>query len=70
VIEDRRALGHRRARAVFHLLNLARQDEADVLDDGADTACGLGAAAADLQSRLRALPVVALAPPDDALLRA
>jgi len=55
-------------RALFHLLNLARQDEADVLMT-ARTQLRVGRLQLpDLQSRLRAVPVVALAPPDDALL--
>jgi chromosomal replication initiation ATPase DnaA len=55
-------------RALFHLLNLAREDEAFVLLT-ARTAL-MTVAIRDLGSRLKALPVVALAPPDDALLRA
>jgi chromosomal replication initiation ATPase DnaA len=55
-------------RALFHLLNLAREEAAFILL----TARGaLGTPViADLGSRLRALPVVALAPPGDDLLRA
>jgi chromosomal replication initiation ATPase DnaA len=55
-------------RALFHLLNLAREDAAFVLLT-ARSALGTPTIA-DLGSRLRALPVVALAPPDDGLLRA
>jgi chromosomal replication initiation ATPase DnaA len=55
-------------RALFHLLNLAREDDAFVLLT-ARTA-PVRSAIRDLGSRLKALPVVALAPPDDALLRA
>jgi chromosomal replication initiation ATPase DnaA len=55
-------------RALFHLLNLAREDAAFVLLT-ARTAL-MSVAIRDLGSRLKALPVVALAPPDDALLRA
>ena len=55
-------------RALFHLLNLARQDDAFVLLTARTAA--LPCALRDLGSRLRALPVVAMAPPDDALLRA
>jgi len=57
-------------RALFHLLNLAREEEAYVLITAATAPAGWPIALADLASRLRALPVVAVAPPDDALLRA
>jgi chromosomal replication initiation ATPase DnaA len=57
-------------RALFHLLNLARQDEADVLMTARTQPVGWALQLPDLQSRLRAVPVVALAPPDDGLLRA
>jgi chromosomal replication initiation ATPase DnaA len=57
-------------RALFHLLNLARQDEADVLMTARTQPSGWSLQLSDLQSRLRAVPVVALAPPDDNLLRA
>lgn len=55
-------------RALFHLLNLAREDEAFVLLT-ARTA-PVSVAIRDLGSRLKALPVVVMAPPDDVLLRA
>jgi chromosomal replication initiation ATPase DnaA len=55
-------------RALFHLLNLAREDEAFVLLTA--RAAPMRSTIRDLGSRLKALPVVALAPPDDALLRA
>jgi chromosomal replication initiation ATPase DnaA len=67
VVEDV-AAGAFDERALFHLLNLAREDEAFVLLT-ARTAL-MTVAVRDLGSRLKALPVVALAPPDDALLRA
>ena len=67
VVEDL-AAGAFDERALFHLLNLAREDEAFVLLT-ARTA-PMAVAIRDLGSRLKALPVVALAPPDDALLRA
>ncbi len=57
-------------RALFHLLNLARQEEADVLMTARTQPAGWSLQLPDLQSRLRAVPVVALAPPDDGLLRA
>ncbi|HKA79954.1 MAG TPA: chromosomal replication initiator DnaA [Xanthobacteraceae bacterium] len=67
VVEDV-AAGAFDERALFHLINLAREDGAFVLLT-ARTAL-MSVAICDLGSRLRALPVVALAPPDDALLRA
>lgn len=67
VVEDV-AAGAFDERALFHLLNLAREDEAFVLLT-ARTAL-MTVAIRDLGSRLKALPVVALAPPDDTLLRA
>jgi chromosomal replication initiation ATPase DnaA len=57
-------------RALFHLLNLAREEEAYVLLTARAAPAGFAVDIRDLASRLRALPVVALAPPDDALLRA
>ncbi len=55
-------------RALFHLLNLAREDAAFVLLTARSVPVTF--AIRDLGSRLKALPVVAMAPPDDALLRA
>ena len=57
-------------RALFHLLNLARQDAADVLMTARTEPSTWTLELPDLASRLRAVPVVRLAPPDDALLRA
>ena len=57
-------------RALFHLLNLARQDDADVLMTARTPPSAWTLELPDLSSRLRALPVVQLAPPDDGLLRA
>ena len=56
--------------ALFHLLNLAREERAYVLITARTTPAGWRIATPDLASRLRALPVVALDAPDDALLRA
>ena len=67
VVEDV-AAGAFDERTLFHLLNLAREEAAFVLLT-ARTAL-MSVAIRDLGSRLKALPVVALAPPDDALLRA
>ena len=55
-------------RALFHLLNLAREEQAFVLLTARSAA--LDCAIRDLGSRLRALPLVVIAPPDEALLRA
>lgn len=57
-------------RALFHLLNLARQDAAFVLLTAQDSPANWHLSVRDLASRLRAVPVVALAPPDDMMLRA
>ena len=57
-------------RALFHLLNLAREDHAFVLMSGRLPPSVLNVTLPDLASRLRALPVVALAAPDDAMFRA
>jgi chromosomal replication initiation ATPase DnaA len=57
-------------RALFHLLNLAREQSAFLLLTSRAPPAGFTLAIRDLASRLRALPVVTLAPPDDALLRA
>lgn len=56
--------------ALFHLLNLAREQSAYLLLTATSAPAGWSLPLADLHSRLRALPVVTLAPPDDALLRA
>jgi len=57
-------------RALFHLINLAREEEAFVLLTARTAPAGWALTVRDLGSRLKALPVVAMAPPDDALLRA
>jgi chromosomal replication initiation ATPase DnaA len=57
-------------RALFHLLNLAREDNAFVLLTSRTPPAGWRLAIRDLDSRLQALPIVRLAPPDDVLLRA
>jgi chromosomal replication initiation ATPase DnaA len=57
-------------RALFHLLNLAREERAFLLLTTRAPALGGSSRIRDLRSRLQALPMVALAPPDDALLRA
>jgi chromosomal replication initiation ATPase DnaA len=57
-------------RALFHLLNLAREDGAHLLLTARELPAGWNLQVRDLASRLKALPVVALAAPDDGLLRA
>jgi chromosomal replication initiation ATPase DnaA len=57
-------------RALFHLMNLAREDDAYVLLTCRQPQTLFDIELRDLQSRLRAIPVVTLDPPDDALLRA
>jgi chromosomal replication initiation ATPase DnaA len=56
-------------RTLFHLINLAREQSADVLFTARTAPSGFAVSLRDLGSRLRALPVVMLEAPDDALLR-
>src|SRR6186713_1683984 len=56
--------------ALFHLLNLAREERAYVLITARSAPTTWQVRTADLVSRLRALPIVALTAPDDALFRA
>lgn len=69
VVEDL-AAGRFDERALFHLLNLAREEDAFVLITARTLPTAMPVALRDLASRLRALPAVTLAAPDDALLRA
>lgn len=55
-------------RAVFHLLNLAREEEAFVLITARTAPAEIELR--DLRSRLRAIPTMQLLPPDDHLFRA
>src|SRR4029079_10887237 len=57
-------------RALFHLMNLAREDEAFVLITARLAPSAFQIELRDLRSRLRAVPVVTLLPPDDQLFRA
>ena len=57
-------------RALFHLLNLAREADAYVLLTGRVPPSALDTELRDLRSRLRAVPMVPLSPPDDPLFRA
>ena len=56
-------------RALFHLLNLVREHQAYLLITSRVMPVSLPVRIPDLASRLRAVPAVAMAPPDDALLR-
>jgi chromosomal replication initiation ATPase DnaA len=57
-------------RALFHLLNLAHEDEASVLITARAPPSAFAIELRDLRSRLRAIPTVSLLPPDDQLFRA
>ena len=57
-------------RALFHLLNLAREHEAFVLMTARQPPSTFEVGLRDLRSRLRALPVITLEQPDDGLFRA
>jgi len=57
-------------RALFHLMNLAREDAAFVLITSRLAPSAFEIELRDLRSRLRAVPVVSLSPPDDHLFRA
>ena len=56
--------------ALFHLLNLAREERAYLLVTARAAPATFPVTTRDLASRLRAIPVVTLTAPDDALLRA
>ena len=56
--------------ALFHLLNLARERKCPVLLTSGAAIDQIGLTVADLRSRLRLAPGVAIREPDDALLRA
>jgi len=57
-------------RALFHLMNLAREDQAFVLITSRLPPSAFAVELRDLRSRLRAVPTVLLLPPDDQLFRA
>jgi chromosomal replication initiation ATPase DnaA len=69
VVEDLKS-GGLDERAMFHLMNLAREDAAFVLMTSRVVPAALEIELRDLRSRLRAVPVVSLLPPDDQLFRA
>jgi chromosomal replication initiation ATPase DnaA len=68
VIEDLKP-GRFDERAMFHLMNLARQDEAFVLMTTRLSPSAFEVELRDLRSRLRAVPTVSLLPPVDLLFR-
>jgi chromosomal replication initiation ATPase DnaA len=57
-------------RALFHLMNLAREEAASVLITARSPPTALQIELRDLRSRLRAVPTVLLLAPDDQLFRA
>jgi chromosomal replication initiation ATPase DnaA len=57
-------------RALFHLINLAREDNAYLLFTARAAPAAWPIAIPDVASRLRAMPALTLAAPDDAMLRA
>jgi chromosomal replication initiation ATPase DnaA len=69
VLEDLKP-GEIEERALFHLLNMAREDGAYILITARDVPASLPMCLNDLRSRLRAIPVVELLSPDDQLFRA
>jgi chromosomal replication initiation ATPase DnaA len=69
VVEDLKPSGFDE-RAMFHLLNLAREEQAFVLITAQKPPSAIEIELRDLRSRLRAVPVVSLLPPDDQLFRA
>jgi chromosomal replication initiation ATPase DnaA len=69
VVEDLKSQGFDE-RALFHLLNLAREEQASVLITARTGPAAMEIELRDLRSRLRAVPTVLLLPPDDRLFRA
>jgi chromosomal replication initiation ATPase DnaA len=69
LIEDLHA-GIGDQRILFHLLNLVREHRLSMLLTSRVPPGELAVALPDLRSRLRALPVVAISPPDEPLLKA
>lgn len=69
VVEDI-APGNIDEAALFHLFNFAREGDAYLLFTASQRIDGAGFTLPDLVSRLRSIPAVTLAPPDDALLSA
>ncbi len=69
LVEDLHA-GIADERALFHLLNAVREHKLSMLLTSRAPPGELGVHLPDLRSRLRALPVVSIAPPDEVLLKA
>jgi chromosomal replication initiation ATPase DnaA len=67
VVEDIAAL--RDEQALFHILNLVREQRLAVLLTSDKAPGDLDVTLPDLRSRLKALPCAAISPPDDALLQ-
>lgn len=70
IVDDLGPMGDATERALFHLLNLAKEEGASLLITSREAPGRLAVRLPDLASRLRALPHVELGPPDDALLAA
>jgi chromosomal replication initiation ATPase DnaA len=68
VVENAAAIADERA--LFHLINLARQENAYLLFTARTAPSAWPIVIPDVSSRLRAMPVVTLQAPDDAILRA
>ena len=68
VIEDAGAIADERA--LFHLINLAREEKAGLVLTARTPPSTWPVAIPDLASRLRAMPLATLTAPDDAMLRA
>lgn len=68
LVEDLHA-GIGNERVLFHLLNLVREHKLSMLLTSRLAPGELAVSLPDLRSRLRALPVVAIEPPDEALLK-
>ena len=68
VIEDAAVMSDERA--LFHLINLAREENAYLLFTARLAPSAWPVTIPDVNSRLRAMPVVTLQAPDDAMLRA
>jgi chromosomal replication initiation ATPase DnaA len=68
VVENAAAIADERA--LFHLINLAREENAYLLLTARTAPSAWPIVIADVSSRLRAMPVVTLQAPDDAILRA
>jgi chromosomal replication initiation ATPase DnaA len=69
LVEDLHA-GIADERALFHLLNLVRENKLSMLVTSRVPPGELRIGLPDLRSRLRALPLVTIAPPDEVLLKA